>query len=451
AEAIARAAVRAVQPAIGVRRSLSVRERRVWIGGSDWAAAEPGSVRLVALGKAAGPLLDAASKVLGKVRGDAVAAVGLGYPRPRSRAKVFDAEHPVPGTGSVRAGLALREFVNRIPGSDAVLFLLSGGGSAIAEIPADGLTLADLRATTQVLLASGAPIGATNVLRRHLSKFKGGGLARAAGTPRQATLAISDVVSDAPWEIASGPTVPDPTTFRDAMAVVRRYRLNHQLPGRVRHYLQEGVAGRVPETWKPTAESPNIEGFHLLGSNRLARSAAADAAVRRGYHVTVRKENVVGEAARAGRDLARELRDRAARARRPFAMISGGETTVTLGRSPGKGGRNEEMALASSAVLDGVPGVLMLTVATDGVDGPTDSAGGRIDGTTAARARRLGLDVARSLRHHDSDAALRALAARYATGPTGTNVADLQIRLGGHRTGSTPRPGAASSSRRRRS
>ncbi len=451
AVAIARAAVRSVQPAAGIRRVLSVRRGHVRIDGTDWAPAEAGSVRLVALGKAGGPLLDEASQVLGPARGDAVAAIGEGYSRPRAKAKVFVGEHPVPGPGSLRAGRELREFVNRTSGGDSILFLLSGGGSAIAEIPADGITLADLRETTRALLACGAPIGATNAIRRHLSRFKGGRLARAAGARQIATLAISDVVGDAPWEIASGPTSPDPTTFRDAVAVVRKYRLSGHLPRRVRQYLQQGVAGRVPETWKPSGDDPTIEGFHLLGSNRLAQEAAVQAAVRRGYVVELRKSNVVGEAASAGRVLARELRNYPGSARKPFALISGGETTVTLGRSHGTGGRNEEVALAAAPVLEGVGHVVFLSVATDGVDGPTDSAGGLVDGTTAGKARRGGVEILRALRHHDADAALKALGARYVTGPTGTNVADLQIRLGGPRTGSTRRPGGASSSRRRRS
>ncbi|HTT26371.1 MAG TPA: DUF4147 domain-containing protein [Thermoplasmata archaeon] len=451
AVAIARAAVRSVGPSVGVRRVLAVRSGRVRIGGTDWAPAADGSVRVVALGKAGGPLLDEASRVLGDARGDAIAAVGEGYPRPKVRAKVLVGEHPVPGSGSLKAGQALREFVNRTSGGDSLLFLLSGGGSAIAEVPADGITLADLRETTRALLASGAPIGATNTIRRHLSRLKGGGLARAAGTRRLATLAISDVVGDVPWEIASGPTVPDPTTFRDAVAAVRRYHLRDRLPRRVRRYLQDGVAGRLPETWKPAEDGPAIERFHLVGSNRLAQEAAARAAARRGYAVDVRRTHVIGEAAEAGRALARELRAKALRNRRPFALISGGETTVRLGRTHGVGGRNEEMALAAAAALDGVPGVVFLTVATDGVDGPTDSAGGQVDGTTAGRARRRQVDLAAALRRHDADGALRALGARYVTGPTGTNVADLQIRLGGSRTGSTHRPGAASASRRRRS
>jgi glycerate 2-kinase len=451
AGAIARAGVRSVQPATGLRRILSVRGGNVRVGGAPWAAADHGTVRLVALGKAAGPLIDAASRILGEYRGDAVAAIGRGYPRPKAPARILVGEHPVPGAGSLSAGRGLVEFVDRTSDTRPILFLLSGGGSAIAELPSGGISLPELQQTTRALLGSGAPIGATNTLRRHLSELKGGGLAKAAGTRRIATLALSDVVGDAPWEIASGPTVPDPTTYRDALAVVRRYHLSGQLPKRVLRHLQDGAAGHHPETWKPPPESPSLHGFHLLGSNRIAQAAAAGAARRRGYTVTVEPRNVVGEAAREGRRLALALRHHAEEAQRKFALISGGETTVTLPRSHGVGGRSEEMALAAVPVLDAAGDLHFLAVATDGVDGPTDSAGGRVDGRTAARARSLGVDVADALRTHSADGALQRLGARYVTGPTGTNVADLQIRLGRPRTGSTRRPGGARSSRRRRS
>jgi len=430
---------------------LRVLRGRVRIDGTPWVRAAPRSIQIVALGKAAAPLADAAVRALGGAVRGAVAAVGAGYGRPHAPVVAVTGEHPVPGAGSIRAGRALIDAIRSTPEDAPILFLISGGGSAIAELPAPGLALADLRTTTRALLASGAPIGAANVLRRHLSELKGGGLARAAGPRPQATLAISDVLRDVPWDIAGGPTVPDPTTFRDAVAVVRRYRLGPKLPVRVLRHLQAGLRGEVRDTWKPDRARPEVRGFHLLGSNALAQEAAVAEARRRGYRVRRIEAPVTGEAHRVGARLGGELVRGRRRATRPEAWISGGETTVTLGRENGRGGRNEELALGAVPVLDGTNGVLLLALATDGVDGSSGAAGALVDGRTARSARRLGISIPEALRRHDADPALARLKARWATGPTGTNVSDLQIRLLAPRTGSSPRRGAASSSRRRRS
>jgi glycerate 2-kinase len=422
--AIGRAAVRAVDPAVGVRKALLPRGAGYSIGGRSLAPGPGGTVVLVAIGKAGGRMADAARAVTGR-RTRGIVAVPRGYPRPRLGLPSVVGEHPVPGPGSVRAGAELLTFVRDLAPEDLLLFLLSGGGSATAEVPADPVTGPDLARTTRLLLASGAPIGAMNAIRRHLSAIKGGQLALAAGTRRFATLALSDVVGDPPEEIASGPTVGDPTTFRDALSVARRFRLLDRLPPRVRRRLELGARGRLPETPRPTVPALRSAPFVLVGSNRIALEAAARAASDRGFVPRVRATPVTGETRPAARAFARAV----VRARGPrVALLSGGETTVTLGPRPGRGGRNLEFALASARGIRGLEAVV-LSLGTDGIDGPTDAAGGWVDGRSLERAERRGIDVERSLARHDSYGTVARIGGLLRTGPTGTNVIDVHIGL----------------------
>ncbi len=447
--AIARAGVRAVDPALGVRRTLRRRQGGWAIGGRRLAPGPGGSVALVAIGKAGARMAEAALAITGPdTRG--IVAVPRGYPRPGSGLRTVVGEHPIPGSGSFRAGAAVLDFVGRLGPDDLLVFLLSGGGSAVAEVPSSPLTGGEIAHTTRLLLASGAPIGAMNTIRRHLSAFKGGRLALAAGTRRCATLALSDVVGDAPEEIASGPTVPDPTTFRDAWSAAHRYRLLARLPPAVRRHLDLGRRGSLSETAKPG--DPGLRGasFALVGSNRTAVEAAAREASARGFAPRVVARPIVGETAPAGRAFARSLlRIPRTAARGRLAFLGGGETTVTLGRHPGRGGRNLEFALAGAAVLRGRAAVVA-SVGTDGVDGPTDVAGGWVDGRTLDRAARIGLAIDDALRRHDSLRAVARVGGLVRTGPTGTNVMDLHVglvaRTSPHRAGS---PSSRSGARRR--
>lgn len=446
---IARAGIRACEPGPALRRAIAVRARRVRIEGDDWSAAVPGGVHVLALGKAAGPMVDAASVRLGRSLGRSLAAAPRGYPSPTTAARTVWGDHPVPGPGSLAAGRALERFVQRLPEGEPLLCLISGGGSATAELPSPPLTLSDVATTTRLLMARGVPIGPANTLRRHLSDLKGGGLARRCGDRPLATLAISDVIGDAPEDIASGPTVPDPTRFSDAWRVVRTYSLGPDLPIAVRRHLEEGARRERRGRSAHRRAAPPF--FRLIGSNRHAVEAAGREARRRGYSPQVRAAPLQGEASVLGLRIARSLSRASRTARSSRAWISGGESTVTLPPHPGKGGRNQELAMAAAEGLDGTAGTALLSIGSDGIDGPTDAAGGWADGATAARARALGIDLARALRAHDSYATLGRLGRRVTTGPTGTNVADLQVGLVAGRTGSTPRRGDAGTSRRRRS
>jgi len=451
AKRIFRAGVAAVEPGHAVRRNLHRQGSDLRVGARSLRLDPDGTVRLVAIGKAAGAMLDAASRVIGSPS-PALAVTPRGFPRARGGASTLFGEHPVPGTASFRAGRALLRFVSGAESGDVVLFLISGGGSAVAEVPAEGLTLSDISRTTELLLGSGAPIASMNAVRRHLSRIKGGQLAMAARPARFATLALSDVVGDTREDIASGPTVPDPSTFREAVSVVRRYKLGSRLPPRVTRHLSEGARGNRSET--PKAEDPRFRNapFVLVGSNRLALEAAGRAARTCGYRPELLPAPIVGETQPAAIGFASQLLARGGPA--PRAVLGGGETTVVLGPRPGRGGRNQEFALSAAQTLAGTH-ALVLSAGTDGIDGPTDAAGGWVDGTTWRRSLARGVDLTGALARHGSYDALRRLGSLFRTGPTGTNVMDLHIGLrkpGVSRStaGSTKRD-AAPSSRRRRS
>ncbi len=404
-------------------------------------------------------MLDAAVDLGGSgARG--IAFTPRGYPGPRSGGPVVFGDHPVPGPASFAAGRRLLEHVRQLRDEDVVLFLLSGGGSATVEVPAPPVRPADLARTTELLLACGAPIGAMNAVRRHLSLLKGGQLAAPLGADRFATVAISDVADDAPEEIASGPTVADPTTFRDALQVLRRHPLGAPLPRRALERLRAGARGEVGETPKPGDPRLTPVRFVLGASNRRAVRAAAREAARRHYRVRLVPEPMVGETQPVARRFARALLSASSGVLPPtrVALLAGGETTVTLGPRPGKGGRNGEFAVASARLLHGRE-ALVLSAGTDGVDGPTDSAGGWVDGASWGRATRLGLDLPGALASHATYEVLERLGSLLRTGPTGTNVTDVHVGLAvgagvgrvSRGTGGSSRRRAARTSRRRRS
>ena len=457
ARAIARAGVAAVEPGVAVRRTLEVEARRWGAAGRSRPLPPGANVHVVAVGKAAGAMSEAAAQLLGERFGTGIAVLPEGSPAPGGAFRVLRAGHPVPDAGSFRAGREVLRFVDSASRTDRLLFLISGGGSALLEHPVPPLTPAELRSAARRLLASGAPIQAMNTIRRHLSAVKGGRLAAATRPEGFLTLAISDVVGDTPWDVASGPTVPDPSTFRSACEVARRYQLWDRLPRGVRRLLRSGAAGQIPETPKPGAPLFRVGEFAFAATNRDAIRGAAAAARKKGFRPWVLSDRVVGSTVEMGRlhgeVLAALARSRSARAR-PVCLLSAGETTVVLGRSHGRGGRNQEFALAAAAPLAGVRSVELLSIGTDGVDGPTDAAGGQVYGGTVRRARAAGIDIASVLERHDAYPALVRIGGLVRTGPTGTNVMDLHVGLTGDPgagRGKSSRPSAAPSRRRRRS
>ena len=336
------------------------------------------------------------------------------------RIRVVRAGHPVPTAASARAAGRALEAARSAGPEDLVVALISGGGSALWALPPPGVRLEDVRATTRSLLASGASIEDVNAVRKHLSQIAGGRLAQAAAPARLVALVLSDVVGDDLATVASGPTVPDPTTFTDALEVVTGLAV----PASVRRHLERGAAGEVPETTGPDDPSLATSRTTLIGSNVAALEAAAREARRRGYAVEVER-GVQGEAREVGARMAR----RALEAAPGTALVWGGETTVTVAGS-GRGGRNQEVALAAALVLEdaGIEGVV-LSAGTDGVDGPTGAAGGWATPATAGSVRAAGLDPDARLANNDAYAALEAAGTLLVTGPTHTNVADIGVAL----------------------
>ncbi|HLY77529.1 MAG TPA: DUF4147 domain-containing protein [Thermoplasmata archaeon] len=428
------AGVAAVDPGPAVRRSLRLTDRGTWVGRRRLVSAAPESVYVLAIGKAAARMADAAAMQLGRRLAGGMVVQRPGDPPPRRDWTLRSGSHPLPSRASERAARCAQQTVDGLRPDVALLVLLSGGGSALFEVPAPGLSLAEIRSTYARLLSSDLPIQAINLLRRHLSGVKGGLFAARAAPRPLATLAISDVVGDASHDIASGPTVPDPSTFSDALRAVRDGSLGDLLPPRVLAHLRSGRSGRIPDTPKPGDRVFRRSSFHLVGTNRIALSACAAEARRRGYDSRIATSTLTGDTQEAAREQLRRFGRVAVpqgpRAR-PLASLSGGETTVRLGPHPGRGGRNQEFALASAVVCDGWTSVAVLSAGSDGIDGPTDAAGGIVTGATASLARKRGLDLAGALQRHDAYTALRRLRALVVTGPTGTNVMDLHVLLAG--------------------
>ena len=416
-----RAAIEAVEPEGLVRRHLS-----------SPAAAPPGdgAVHLAAIGKAAAAMARGAAEVLGpRLAGGVVVAPpgAAGEPPPGCRS--FIGGHPAPDAGSVAGGRAVLELAEALRADDHLLCLVSGGGSAVMTLPPEGLSLGDVRATTTALLRAGASIGELNAVRKHLDRLKGGRLARAAAPARTLGLVLSDVVGDPLDVIASGPLSPDPTTFADAVGILRQRGVWETAPERVRAYLDAGLRGEVEET--PGQDDRCFERVvvRIVGNNELAAESALAEAERRGYATRLLTTELVGEAREAGRGLAEAARaERSAGSGGPGGLVAAGETTVTV-TGAGSGGRNQELALGAALALAGDEAVLLASAGTDGIDGPTDAAGAMADGTTLARAAELGLDPEAALADNDAYPFFDALGDLIVTGPTGTNVMDVQVVL----------------------
>jgi glycerate 2-kinase len=342
--------------------------------------------------------------------------------------EVIAGGHPVPTIGSERAGRRALEVAGSLQADETLVVLLSGGASALMAVPAAGVALDDKRATTDRLLRAGADIHALNTVRKHLSAIKGGWLAaRAPGACR--AFAISDVVGDDLSVIASGPTVADSSTFADAVDVLRRFGEERAYPRAVVARLANGARGDVPETPKPGDPRLARAGSAVIGGRREAMDGAVREAETLGYHVLRIDDPVVGEARIAAPSHLRGVVARAAGVARPACIVSSGETTVRV-VGDGKGGRNQEFALAAAAPLAALGGAAAAASAgTDGVDGPTDAAGAIVDATTVERARAAGLSPETFLDHNNAYAFFAALGDLILTGPTDTNVGDLQIIL----------------------
>lgn len=424
---ILEAALMAVDPYQAVCARLHRVGHELWIDGQLYDLNRFRRILVMGAGKAGAPMARAVEDALGELITTGLVVVKTGHAAPTRYVEIVEAAHPIPDQAGVDAGQRILMHLADADADDLVLVLVSGGGSALLEAPAD-ITLAELQATTDALLACGATINEINTLRKHLSRLKGGQLARAASPATVVTLVLSDVVGSPLDVIASGPTVPDRSTWHDAWAVVANYALAPRLPAAVLARLQAGVRGDLPDTPKPDDPIFARTCTVIVGDNRAAALAGRQRATELGYQSLLLTTFVEGEArevARVAAALAKEVRYSGQPVTPPACLILGGETTVTLGAQPGHGGRNQELALAAALALEGVAGVAVAALATDGSDGPTDSAGALIDGETVASGRAVGLDAGLALRRHDAYPYLRATGDLLLTGPTQTNVNDL--------------------------
>lgn len=360
-----------------------------------------------------------------------VASSSFNMTTARPGIELFRAGHPAPNAGSAAAAARALALARTVGRSGELLVLLSGGASAMLAAPVGSVSLEDKLLTARRLMAAGAPIDELNCVRKHLSRIKGGQLA-AAAEGRTITLALSDVhgpVADDPAVIGSGPTVADPTTFQDAIDVVGRREVD--LPAPVRAYLERGARGEAPETVKPGDPRIARSRYVVIANRTTAVEGARRAAEARGYRVITIDEATTGEARDAAQAFVEHARRLAAGVPGPVCVIGSGETTVTV-RGAGRGGRNQEFALAAAAWIADMPmPVALASVGTDGIDGPTDAAGAVVDQNTMSRATHLGLDARQALAGNDAYPFFAALQDLVVWGPTGTNVGDLHVFLTG--------------------
>ncbi len=428
------AALRAVAPGPAVGRALRRQGSQLHVGDAVYNLDQFEHIYLLGFGKAAVAMGLAAVEALGRwlTAGALVTKHGhaAGAEALPGAVAVFEAGHPVPDAAGVQAARRIAALAQQATTRDLVLCLISGGGSALLTLPADGLDLADLQAATGELLRCGATIDEINTLRKHLELLKGGQLARLASPAAVASLVLSDVVGSPLDVIASGPTVPDRSSWADAWEIVQRYGLAKALPAAVVQRLAAGLDGHLPDT--PKAGDPAFAASLtvVVADNALAAQAAQAAARAGGFDSVVLSTYVEGEArevAKLAVALGREAAVHGRPAAPPACLLLGGETTVTL-RGEGRGGRNQELALAAALTLARIPEgerIVLASLATDGSDGPTDSAGGLVDGGTVARGRAAGLDAAAHLAGNDAYPFLAATGDLLHTGPTQTNVNDL--------------------------
>lgn len=423
------AALAAVAPDGALERHLRVEGDTLHVDAASFPLANR-RIYVLGAGKGAAPMAQAVENMLGdRITGGHV-VVKYEHDLPLRHMTLWEAAHPVPDAAGERAAAAMLRLAAATKAGDLVLCLLTGGASALTPAPVADVTLQDMQAVTMLLLGCGASIDEINTLRKHVSRFSGGQLARALAPAEVCSLIISDVPGDNLEVIASGPTTPDSGTFARCMSIIHKYNLFKSLPDCVLQHIQHGLVGMAAET--PKAGDPCFRKVHnvLAATNHQALEAAAACALHAGYIPHILTDTLTGEAREQGKNLARRALDMADMMRpddAPVCLLAGGETTVTL-RGGGKGGRNQEMALSAALELQDDPRVACLFAGTDGTDGPTDAAGGYALAGSAARLLQA-CNPYSLLERNDSYTALECAGDLLKTGPTRTNVMDISILL----------------------
>jgi hydroxypyruvate reductase len=425
------AGLAAVDPETCIRQCCSLEDRILKLGNAVHDLDRFTKIIVIGAGKAGASMALALEALLKDRITEGLVIVKYSHARPLKHITLAEAGHPIPDENGFRATEKLLKLAGEADENTLLICLISGGGSALMTLPAKGLSLLDKQKTTQLLLDCGASIHEINTIRKHLSGVKGGRLAKAAYPAVLACLVLSDVVGDNLDIIASGPAVADPGTFGQCLDIIRARGLGPKLPPAVLRHLESGVRGQIPET--PKKGDPafkKVSHFHIA-NNYQALQAAGKKAEALGYHTLILPSPIEGEtrdAATLHAALARQILAASRPVKPPACILSGGETTVTL-RGKGKGGRNQEFALASAIEIKGLEHAVVLSAGTDGTDGPTDAAGALADGTTAERANRLGLVPEHFLLENNAYPFFEALSDLFKTGPTLTNVMDLHILL----------------------
>jgi len=430
---ILEAAIESVRPETAMMRALHLDGCALHIGTETIDLDRFNTIVALGAGKAGAAMAVGLEQLIGDRLDSGLVVVKDGHGLPTQKIKVLEAGHPIPDQRSEEAGRKMTALVERHRGEGALFFfLLSGGASSLLVAPAENVTLADKRKVTGLLLNAGAEINEINAIRKHLSRIKGGGLARLAHPSKIISLIISDVVGDRLDAIGSGPTAPDPTSWSTCDKILKKYRIWNSVPNSVATRISKGTAKKILDT--PFPGEPFFAGVsnHIIASNRRALAAAAGRALDLGYTPMLLGGTIQGETrdiARMHAAIAVEIMTTANPIPPPCCVISGGETTVTLGDRHGLGGRNQEFALAAAWDIRKMKRLLILSAGTDGTDGPTDAAGALVTGSTIDRAIKAGLDAETFLRQHNAYHFFNALGDLIKTGPTLTNVMDIHLIL----------------------
>ena len=430
---IFQAGLQAVDPVEAILRHVTLNDNVLRISDRQFNLKDYDRILVVGAGKAVAPMAKAVEDLLGNRISDGVIVVKDEHGLPLKKIKVREASHPVPDERGVKGTEEILSLVETAGRRDLIICLISGGGSALLIAPVHDISLEDKRNATKLLLACGATIHEFNAVRKHLSRAKGGRLAQMAYPATVTSLILSDVVGDDLDVIASGPTVPDSSTFDDAEQILKGYGIWDQLPPTVRDHLAKGTSDQIEDTPKSDNAAFQQCSQVLVGTNLQALKAAGQEAKRLGYHPLILSSKVEGEAREVAKfyaAIASEVLSSGNPLKPPVCVLAGGETTVTL-KGDGRGGRNQEFALAAALAITGLDNVVVLSGGTDGTDGPTDAAGAMADGTTVARALEKGLDPKDFLRRNDSYNFFQKLEGLLMTGPTRTNVMDMYMLLVG--------------------
>ena len=408
------------------RKKIRIQDNMLCVDYLKYDLSKIRNIFVVGGGKAAFPIAQALEDILGERIRRGVVNVKKGEKRRLKRIKIREAGHPVPDEEGYEGAKEILETVQEAREGDLVFCLITGGASALMPLPYEGISLDDKKKVNELLLKSGATIDEINAVRNHISAIKGGRLAKYIHPAETVNLIVMDEVAGLPW----GPSVPDSTTFGDCVRILRKYDLWNNVPDSVRKHIEKGLSDPAMETLKPK----DFEGMKMhnviLADNQKICQAAKERAEQLGLSAVVLTTVLEGESREAGivlATIAREVEAKGRPVEPPCALICGGETNVRIAGEYGKGGPSQEFALGSSLKLDGSRRIVVASVDTDGTDGPTDVAGGIVDGYTLERARERGLDVYGSLMKHDTYVALKGLGDAICTGPTETNVMDLDV------------------------